>query len=103
VIDALAGGMLVGVFALWPVFFHGLPLVNSRAWLCVLYAGIVVLLTAMSLTAFVLVESFQATFVEQIGAWLLSVLLAVVGGGAIRIAWSRLEGRIPWRQTSESE
>lgn len=101
--DAAAAGLLTAGFVLWPVFFHGLPLVNGRRWLLLLYAGVVAMLVGVSVLGFAAAQVFRGAVVEQAASWLVSTVAIVVAAIVMRLAWSHLRPWIPWLESAPEE
>lgn len=95
-IDAAAAGLLTAGFVLWPVFFHGLPLVNSRRWLLLLYAGVAAMLVGVSVLGFAIAQAFRGALVEQAASWLFSAVAILVAAVVMRLVWSYLRPLTPW-------
>lgn len=102
-LDAAAAGLLTAGFVLWPVFFHGLPLVNSRRWLLLLYAGITAMLGGVSVLGFGLAQAFQGALAEQAAALIFSGATTLFAVVVMRLAWSYLRPFIPWPETPGEE
>ncbi len=93
-IDAAVAGLLTAGFVLWPVFFHGLPLVNSRRWLLLLYAGITALLVGASALGFGIAEAFGGALAEEVAALLFSSATILLAAAFMRLAWAHLSLRL---------
>ena len=94
--DAAGAGLLTGWFVLWPVFFHGLPLVNSRRWLIVLYIGVATMIVATSVLGFVIVRAIQGTIGEEVASLAFGAVAVLTAGLVIRLAWANLRPLTPW-------
>lgn len=103
--DAAVPGFLTALTLLWPVAFHGLPPVQSRTALFILYAATVAVFGALSAVAYSITSVAVSGQADGVGGlvteflatslgWFVVVLVASV---IARLTWTRLRPVIPWQ------
>jgi hypothetical protein len=104
-LDAAVPGFLTALLLLWPVAFHGLPPVQTRSALFILYAATVAVFGALSAVAYGITSAAVSGQAEGAGGLVIEFLATTLGWFVVllvasviaRLAWIRLRPLIPWQ------